>query len=60
MIRVNIQFQTNAGGPTTGALQEFPAVPRIGETILTGNGEFVVSDVQWRPDGQPTAIAKPK
>jgi hypothetical protein len=60
MIEVNVQFQTNAGGPTMGGPRDLDAVPRIGETIQTGTGEFVVSDVVWSLDGHATVIAKPR
>ncbi len=60
MIQVDLQFQTTAGGPTQGSMQKLEAVPRIGETILTGTGAFIVVDVHWMPNGHPKVIAQPK
>jgi len=33
-------------------------VPCLGEAFITGAGTYVVTEVQWQPDGTPKVIAR--
>lgn len=45
-------------GPPSGGTRAFARVPCRGEAIVTGNGTYVVAEVQWQLDGTPKVIAR--
>lgn len=57
-MKVTVEIHS-VNGPIAST-RELPAVPRIAETIETGNGNFVVYDVRWQLSGVPRVIAGPK
>lgn len=57
---MKVAVEIHAVNGPVASMQEFSAVPRIGETIETGNGNFVVHEVRWQPNGVPRVIASPK